>query len=49
MHRLEQLTRKFLALYEAKNIAAISEMFSEDVITFDSNDLVTSVIAYRGL
>ncbi len=37
----EQLTRKFLAAYEAKDIAAIAEMFHPDVVLRDWNSGVS--------
>lgn len=37
MQKIEELTRKFLELYAAKDITAISNMFSEDIVLRDWN------------
>lgn len=37
MQNIEQLTRRFLELYAAKDINAISDMFSEDIVLRDWN------------
>lgn len=37
MQNIEQLTRRFLELYAAKDINVISDMFSEDIVLRDWN------------
>lgn len=43
--KLEQLTRSFLAAYEAKDIAAIAAMFHPDVVLRDWN---SEVVGHSG-
>jgi ketosteroid isomerase-like protein len=37
MQKIEKLTRRFIDLYAAKDINAISDMFSEDIVLRDWN------------
>ena len=37
MQKIEKLTRRFIELYAAKDINAISDMFSEDIVLRDWN------------